>query len=314
MMKEDEYCLCTWQSNSKVKNKAKNHCKHAGTYLRRPSRKALNLCRLCLSCGSVATLTCKLYKAWVFGPKGPQGKTRQLISEVVGPFNSCLTQQWINNLSLLNYSCITLPKCSITQQDIVHEKKSEGRGEGILDDAGRKIRGMTDGWFNTAGILSARKTEMCAQRNKEMEQSRNKIQFIPGLVEAWTNPQGEFGLRPVMRSLWWGLSPSQRSPCRAGQRHCNTSRPRAGFTLLSPERAWLERKEKARQKRRMKKKKCIGKEAVWIRMGKSRNGKQKHKNNVSEVTHKLRWRFKYRTYRCESGQIKKMILSMYRIE
>lgn len=38
------------------------------TYLSRPSRKALNLCLLCLSWGSSPTLTCRLYRAWVLSP------------------------------------------------------------------------------------------------------------------------------------------------------------------------------------------------------------------------------------------------------
>lgn len=133
-------------------------------------------------------------------------------------------------------------------------------------------------------------------------------------MEAWTNPQVEFGLLPVMRSLWWGLSPSQRRPCRAGQRHCNTSRPRAGFTLLSPERAWLE-KQKGRNKSRRgsnggskkrkktkKKKTTIGEEAI-LDVNVKRNGGKRSRDEkkgmvhgVSEVTHKIRWTFKYLIY------------------
>ncbi len=60
---------------------------------------------------------------------------------------------------------------------------------------------------------------------------------LPGLVEAWTRPQAEFGLLPAIRSLWWGFKPSVSRLCRAGQRHCSTRRPRDGFIVLSPDKA-----------------------------------------------------------------------------
>ena len=66
---------------------------------------------------------------------------------------------------------------------------------------------------------------------------------LPGLVEAWTRLQAEFGLLPAIRSLWWGFKPSVSKLCRAGQRHCSTRRPRDGFMVLSPDKAWEERRE-----------------------------------------------------------------------
>lgn len=69
---------------------------------------------------------------------------------------------------------------------------------------------------------------------------------LPGLVEAWTRPQAEFGLLPAIRSLWCGFKPSVSKECRAGQRHCSTRRPRDGFIVLSPDKAWEERRRDER--------------------------------------------------------------------
>lgn len=66
--------------------------------------------------------------------------------------------------------------------------------------------------------------------------------LLPGLVEAWTSPQAEFGLLPAIRSLWYGFKPSVSKLCRAGQRHCSTSRPRAGLMVLSPDNVWKQRR------------------------------------------------------------------------
>lgn len=55
------------------------------------------------------------------------------------------------------------------------------------------------------------------------------------------SPQAEFGLLPAIRSLWCGFKPSVSKLCRAGQRLCSTSRPRAGFMVLSPDRVWGQR-------------------------------------------------------------------------
>lgn len=57
------------------------------------------------------------------------------------------------------------------------------------------------------------------------------------------SPQAEFGLLPAIRSLWCGFKPSVSKLCRAGQRLCSTSRPRAGFMVLSPDRVWEQRVE-----------------------------------------------------------------------
>lgn len=64
--------------------------------------------------------------------------------------------------------------------------------------------------------------------------------MLPVLVVACTRLQAEFGLRPAIRSLWWGFKPSVSKLCRAGQRHCSTRRPRDGFMALSPDKAWGE--------------------------------------------------------------------------
>lgn len=72
-------------------------------------------------------------------------------------------------------------------------------------------------------------------------------EFLPGLVEAWTSPQAEFGLLPEIKSLWWGLRPSESRLRRAGHKHCSTSRPRDGFTLLSPDRAWKGEEERRKE-------------------------------------------------------------------
>lgn len=72
---------------------------------------------------------------------------------------------------------------------------------------------------------------------------------LPGLVEACTRPQAEFGLLPAIRSLWWGFKPSVSKLRRAGQRHCSTRRPRDGFIVLSPDKAWEENRREERKNR-----------------------------------------------------------------
>lgn len=71
--------------------------------------------------------------------------------------------------------------------------------------------------------------------------------MLPGLVEACTRPQAEFGLLPAIRSLWWGFKPSVSKLCSAGQRHCSTRRPRDGFIVLSPDKAWEEKRRDQRK-------------------------------------------------------------------
>lgn len=74
--------------------------------------------------------------------------------------------------------------------------------------------------------------------------------FLPGLVEAWTRPQVEFGLRPAIMSLWWGFKPSVSRLCRAGHRQCSTRRPRDGFIVLSPDKAWEETRQEKQNRGR----------------------------------------------------------------
>lgn len=89
----------------------------------------------------------------------------------------------------------------------------------------------------------------------------NKCSFLlPGLVEAWTSPQAEFGLLPAIRSLWCGFKPSVSKLCRAGQRHCSTSRPRAGFMVLSPDKVWDQSSGREKITGRGKERECMGNE------------------------------------------------------
>lgn len=67
------------------------------------------------------------------------------------------------------------------------------------------------------------------------------------------SPQAEFGLLPAIRSLWCGFKPSVSKLCRAGQRLCSTSRPRAGFMVLSPDRVWEQRSGGEREETRREK-------------------------------------------------------------
>lgn len=76
------------------------------------------------------------------------------------------------------------------------------------------------------------------------------------------SPQAEFGLLPAIRSLWCGFKPSVSKLCRAGQRLCSTSRPRAGFMVLSPDRVWEQRSGGEREREKIT---CREKEREYVR-------------------------------------------------